>query len=411
MENYPRELLLDVGVPFRLEGKSVFVEAQAYNGLLRWLDNFRSVTLCAPVLPQGHSEISMQWIPVDDLTSDNRLKISPFPWGYDVATHFRHARNVRKTIRTLIAEHRYLCFSNLGWLGAWGRIAAEEAYRSGRPYSIWLDWVLHEMPARVAPNPLKRVWHRVQQSMLRRNSLRDVRRCSLGLFHGRTVFDAYAPLCSNPNIVHDIHLGTADIVSIERMERRLQRHSKTLKIIYVGRVHEMKGPWHWLDVMQRVVQQTSDDGGNPSICAEWIGDGPLLSDLRAAVAARGLDGRVFFNGAEADRQKLLERLRNADLFVFCHLTPESPRCLVEALMSALPIIGFYSAYASDLLGGRNGGMLSPSHDIEALSYAVLDCIQHPQKIAEMAVAARAAGSMFSDVAVFRHRSDLIKEYL
>ena len=80
-------------------------------------------------------------------------------------------------------------------------------------------------------------------------------------------------------------------------------------------------------------------------------------------------------------------------------------------MSGSPIVGFYSAYAADLLDGRAGGILVELNDKDALANAIIDCAQHPAKVARMAVAARVAGLEFSDVAVFRHRSDLIKEYL
>ena len=404
----PGDLLLDVGVPFRIDDGTVLVEAQAHNGLLRWLENFPRITLCAPVLPQGHDEHSMRWTAVDDLLADGRLSVATFPWGYDLKAHLKHAGAVRRRLRELIPRHRYLCFSNLGWLGAWGRIGAEEAYKSGRPYAIWLDWVLHEMPQRLDANPLKRAWHRMQHRMLARTSIRDVRRCSLGLFHGRTVFEAYAALCKTPRVVHDIHLGPGDIISVEALEKRLQRRPGPLRIIYVGRVDEMKGPWHWLDVLQNVITQTR---GGVEIRAEWLGDGALLHDLRAAVSERGLASSISFPGAEMDRSKVLGRLRDADLFLFCHLTPESPRCLIEALMSGLPILGFHSAYAADLLDGRAGGVLTPLNDKAALTRAILDCVEFPARVPEMALSAREAGSLFSDVAVFRHRSDLIKEFL
>lgn len=404
----PEGLLLDVGVPFRIVDGQTFVEAQAYNGLLRWLDNFPCITLCAPVLPAGQDEGSIHWVAIDALLAEGRVAIAPFPWGYDVKSHLKHAGRVRSTLRRLIPQHRYLCFSNLGWLGAWGRIAAEEAYRVNRPYAVWLDWVLHEMPPRDTANLLQRNWHRIQHEMLRRTSIRDVRRCSLGLFHGKTVFDGYSSLCKNPKVVHDIHLSPSDAIPLERLQKRLQRDSTTLQIVYVGRVHEMKGPWHWLDVMQRVIGQPRK---GLEIRATWIGDGPLLEDLRAAVNDRGLAGSVSFPGAEMDRPRLLDRLRDADLFVFCHLTPESPRCLIEALMSGVPMVGFHSAYAADLLNGHAGGILTPLEDNAMLARALLDCVQEPARIAEMALSARTAGAQFSDVAVFRHRSDLIKEFL
>lgn len=401
-------LLLDLGVPFRMVDNRVLIEAQAYNGLRRWLENFDRITVCAPLLPNGQTESSMRWTAAAPLVTEGRLSVMPFPWGYDVAAHVRNVGAVRRALRKLIPEHSYLCFSNLGWLGAWGRVACEEAFRLNRPYAVWLDWVLHEMPSSHESNPLKRIWRRVQREMSKRTSIRDIRRASLGLFHGKTVFDGYAGLCTVPKIVHDVHLGVGDIIPAEHLRKRLERRVSLQKILYVGRVHPMKGPWQWLDTLQRVFSELQS---RTDVHAEWIGDGPLLEDMRNAVVARGLTGRVSFPGAEMDRDKLLAIMRDADLFVFCHLSPESPRCLIEALMSGLPIIGFESAYASDLLDGSGAGQLVPINDTAALSQAVIRCINDPTRTSKMAEAARATGTHFSDVAVFRHRSELIKEFL
>jgi colanic acid/amylovoran biosynthesis glycosyltransferase len=401
-------LLLDLGVPFQMVGNNVQIEAQAYNGLLRWLDNFDRITVCAPLLPNGQTESSMRWTPVAPLLAEGRLRVMPFPWGYDISAHAHNVGAVRRALRTLIPQHRYLCFSNLGWLGAWGRIACEEAYRSDRPYAVWLDWVLHEMPIGQESNPVIRIWRRLQHAMLKKKSLRDIRRASLGLFHGKTVFDGYSSLCKVSRIVHDVHLGVRDIISVEQMKARLERKVSSRKIIYVGRVHPMKGPWEWLDAVQRILSVSRD---RCDVKAVWIGDGPLLEEMREAVEARDLAARVSFPGAEMDRDKLLATMRDADVFVFCHLSPESPRCLIEALMSGLPIFGFESAYASDILNGSSGGELVPLNDTVALSEAVLRCINDPAATRTMSEAARATGTHFSDVAVFRHRSELIKELL
>jgi glycosyltransferase involved in cell wall biosynthesis len=401
-------LLLDVGVPFRVTNGKVYVEAQAHHGIRQWLENFDSLTLCAPVVPEEHVDRSMQWLPTSDLEADGRLSTALLPWGYDVRNHLEHVARVRRVFRELIPRHSHLCFSNLGWLGAWGRIGSEEAYRLRRPYAIWLDWVLHEMPARPESSALKRSWRSVQSAMLKRKTFRDIRRASLGLFNGQTVFDAYATLCKVPRVAHDIHLGVSDIISAAQLERRLARESGPLKIVYVGRVHEMKGPWHWLDAMQII---TSKERAGRAVQATWLGDGPQLAEVQQAVCTRGLSGRVAFPGPEADRQRLLAALRDADLFVFCHLTPESPRCLIEALMSGLPIVGFESAYASELVGERPvGGLFVPRADTGRLADAAIAALSDPQRLRAMSRAAHAAGLGFSDVAVFKHRSDLIKQY-
>jgi glycosyltransferase involved in cell wall biosynthesis len=132
--------------------------------------------------------------------------------------------------------------------------------------------------------------------------------------------------------------------------------------------------------------------------------------LQRETEARGLS-RVSFPGAEKDHKRILQHLKQADLFVFCHLTPESPRCLIEALMSGLPIVGFESAYALDLLEGKPGGRFVPMGADAELADHVLAILGNEQELARMTQAARLAGSEFSDVAAFRRRSDFIKAHL
>jgi colanic acid/amylovoran biosynthesis glycosyltransferase len=386
-------LLLDVGVPFRRRAGELLLESQAHHGVQRWLDYFTRVTLCAPIVPEALVDPSMQWLPAEPLLRDANLAVAPLPWGYDVRCHLRHAATVRRTFRELIPRHDRLCFANIGWLGAWGRIAAEEAFAQQRPFAVWLDWVLQDMPLRPERNAVKRAWRKAERMVLSQLVLRDIRRASLGLFNGRTVFDAYAGLSRNPRLVHDVHLTEADIIPEWQLEAR----------------HDMKGPGHWLDA---VATALGEYRGPRRITATWIGDGPLLEQMRAAVAARGLSEQVSFTGLERDRGRLIATLREADLFLSCHLTPESPRCLIEALMSGLPIAGFSSAYGSDLLGSNvEGGAFVALGDRTALGRELARCLAEPALLRRMSRAAYSAGMEYSDVRVFKHRSDLIRECL
>ena len=402
-------LLLDVGVPFRVIDSRVYLESQAHHGVRCWLDNFDRLTLCAAVIPDHYLDKSMGWTSADDLLREGRFTPVLLPCAYDAPSHFRHVAGVRRKMRALIPGHSHLCFSNHGWLGAWGRIGAEEAQRLGRPYAVWLDWALHDMPIRPTTNPVKRLWRRVQSSANRRHVFRAVQRASLGLFNGRTVYDAYSSSCRVPRVAYDIHLAADQIIAGSQLQDRLLRSSGPLKIIYVGRVHDMKGPKLWVEALEQAFRQLGPD---QKVEASWIGDGPLLTEMRSEVEARGLGNRIRFEGPEMDRARLLARMRDADLFVFCHVTPESPRCLIEALMSGLPIVGFDSAYARDLLGDHGlGGDLVPVRDSPALAAAVVRCLSEPVRRRGMSEAARAAGGRFSDASVFKHRSDLIKQYV
>jgi colanic acid/amylovoran biosynthesis glycosyltransferase len=399
-------LLLDLPVPFRRIDGVLYVDAQAHNGIQRWLDNFRQVTVCAPCVPDELIDPSVSWLPADDLLRRDGFRLHDLPWGYHPFDHLRHRARVRALYRGLIADHEFLCFSNLGWAGAWGSIAAREASRQRRPYAVWLDWVLHEMHPTRSGNQVKGALNAVRDWLETRHALTAIKQAGLGLFHGRTVYDAYAPISRNPHVVHNVHLKRDDVIPRAELRERLERSDATVRIGYVGRVHDMKGPLQWIDAMENLSRQ------HPGrVQAVWLGDGPLLEECRRQVTLRGLDGCVSFPGGERHRPKVLAFLRSLDLFAFCHLTQESPRCLIEALMSGVPLVGYDSAYARDLVAPAGGGDFVPIGDVAGLAARLSALLTDAQARRAVSIAAIASGERFSDDAVFAHRSELIKRHL
>lgn len=404
----PDSLLLELPVPFRRIDGVLHVEAQAHNGIARWLDNFRALTICAPTLPETLLDASSDWRPVDTLEHAGRLSVHVLPWGYHPRDHQRHRREVRDLFRRLIPLNQYLCFSNLGWAGAWGNIAAAQARRAGRPYAVWLDWELHATQHGANENVFMRTLREWRRSLERRSAINAIRHAELGLFHGRTVYDAYRPISRNPHVVHNIHLKRSDLIDEARLQAKLEHRRSPLRIGYVGRVHEMKGPLDWVAAVAEVAR--SDETAD-RIEAVWLGDGPLLEQARAEVRRQGLEHAIRFPGGERDRAKVLEFLRSLDLFVFCHNTPESPRCLIEALMSGVPIVGYDSAFARDLLDDGDGGQFVAIGDVGGLAAVIAELADDASLLRRHALAARQAGTHFSDDAVFSHRSELIRRYL
>jgi colanic acid/amylovoran biosynthesis glycosyltransferase len=402
-------LLLDLPVPFRLYKGAIHVEEQAQQGLIRWLEHFTMVSVCAPLVPERYVSPSMNWVAVDSLRETGRLAIYPLPWGYHPRQHLCAARKVKMLFRDLIPRHQYLHFANLGWFGAWGRIGAKEARRAGRPYAVWMDWVLHEVPnPQREGNLLNRSWHRMDLALIKWGSIHDVKRARLGLFNGQTVYQFYATYSSLPKVVNNIHLNADDILREEALEARLNAVRNRVSILYVGRVAEMKGPRQWLDAIERVIRTASLD--QPRVEAKWYGDGPMIAELRDLVSKRGLSSWIVFPGNVSARREVLDIFRAADLFVFCHLTPESPRCLIEALMSGLPIIGFESPHACNLTAS-GGGATVPLGDVDALAEVVKKYANDKEARNNLSRAALHFGKQFSEQAVFRHRSELIKQFL
>jgi glycosyltransferase involved in cell wall biosynthesis len=401
-------LLLELAVPFHRIGGVLHVEAQAHNGMARWLDNFDRIAICAPRIPESLVDATMDWKPAQDLLDGGRLTLHELPWGYHPRDHLRHRRQVRAIFRRLIPQNTFLCFSNLGWAGAWGNVAADEARRAGRSYAVWLDWELHVVPSSAGAGRLKRVLLDFRQLVERRLSIHAIRHAALGLFHGRTVYDAYAPISRNPHVVHDVHLKKTDVIDDVQLQQRLARNASTIRIGYVGRVHEMKGPIDWIAAIAQLAVRPELTGRLEAI---WLGNGPLLEPARTEVRRLGLEHVISFPGGESDRVKVVSFFRGLDLFVFCHKTPESPRCLLEALMAGVPIIGYWSSFAEDLVSAEGGGDFVPIGDIESLANTIMDKVVNTALRQQLSLAARRSGTQFSDDVVFEHRSALIKKYL
>jgi glycosyltransferase involved in cell wall biosynthesis len=403
-------LLLEIGVPFKRTPGGLLVEAQALNGLRLWAQHFDHVTVCANELPPDRADGStIVWADPTALLAEGRLSFEPLPWGFHPRDHFRYRGEVRRRFEKLVADHHYLCFSSLGSFGAWGNFAAAAAVRQRRPYSLWFDWVLHAMPRAEDANLVRRLKHWVYASITEYHTTKYVRACALGLFHGQTVYEAYAPLCRQPQLVHDVHVHPEDAISDHDLAAKTadQATRTTLKVGYVGRVHPMKAPLQWIDAVAQAVRTL----GPGRVEATWLGDGPLLEMARARVHELGLEQSITFAGFVSDRALLLAFLRAQDVLLFSHITPESPRCLLESLISGTPLVGYESAYARDLVGERGGALLSAMGDPAAVAANLVRLADDRALLSQLTTAAATGRALYNDEAVFAHRSELIKRYL
>lgn len=401
-----KRLLIYAPVPlFRKDGQ-LFVEAQARNGLRLWAENFAHVTVLMPV---EEGEPPTGWQPVDEMVlAQNRIVIEPLPTAYRPDRFLRSYRGVRTRIRDLIDRSDLLSFAIGGLFGDWGSVACLEAHKLGRPYAVWTDRVESQVMLHAADHGSfqkrlrARLYHRPMAALERY----VIRLAEVGLFHGKDTFDFYAPFCKNPVLVHDIHIAKDDHIPAADLAGKIARASDgPLRLAYVGRADTMKGPLDWVEVLERL------DADGVDFHATWLGDGEDLPRMKARVQAAGLSDRVSLPGFSNDRKLVLETLRAAHVFLFCHRTPESPRCLIEALTSGCPIVGYTSAFASDLIAGHHGGRLVRMGDTAGLSAAVAEMARDRGALAGLIGAAAQDGSPFDDVSVFRHRSEVIKAFL
>jgi glycosyltransferase involved in cell wall biosynthesis len=169
----------------------------------------------------------------------------------------------------------------------------------------------------------------------------------------------------------------------------------------------MKAPLQWIEAIAIVAKSI----GSARLKATWLGDGPLLEPARERVRELGLESVIEFRGFVADRGEIIDFLRAQDVFAFCHVTPESPRCLIEALISGLPIVGYDSSYARELVEGRGGALLSGMGDPVALAANLIGLAEEHVALERLTWEAASNRGIYNDEAVFRHRSELIHQYL
>lgn len=402
-------LLLYAPVPLhRRPDGGYLLEDQACNGLRLWAANFAKVIVMSPLAP-GPAPAS--WVPVETIgASLARIEIVALPMAYRPDRFLCALRRTRRVIRNLIARSDVMSFSIGGLFGDWGSVAGLEAARMRRPFAVWTDRVESEVVRRTMHSgPLRRrIKARLTHRLIAWYERHLVRRATVGLFHGRETFETYAPYCANPQVVHNIHVTPADHIAPPALEAKAAaaaRGAEPLRLCYAGRAEAMKGPFDWIAVLERLGR------AGVEFRAEWLGDGPDLEAMRAKVSALGLDGRVALPGFLRDREAVLARLREAELMLFCHKTPESPRCLIEALVSGTPILGYESPFPRDLIAVHGGGLLTPLDDVAALAEAARGLALDRDRLAGLIRRAARDGAPFDDVSVFRHRSEVLRRYL
>lgn len=402
-----QSLLLVLPVCFRKQDGELVFEAQAVNGLRRWSENFARVTVAAPLVETPSSEVQAPMAPL--LEEIDGLEVLLLPSAYTPLPFARQFAGVSRLLAEAIDEHRYLSFAIGGLFGDWGAVACHVAHRKRRPYSVWTDRVESQVVKSLSgQGSLKaRLRASLTHSPMAKLEEYVIRRSALGLFHGADTYEFYKDFSRRPELVHDIHTKPDDLIDAQTLEAKIARQSgeRPLDIIYVGRADPMKGVQDWVDALTATAKAGVD------FRATWYGEGSELEEAKQRIESAGLSDVVRFPGYLRNRGEVLAAIRAADLFVFCHLTKESPRNLIESLISGTPIVGYISDYAADLISKKGGGALTPLGEPEVLADKIIEIAKDSRGRADLIRAAAGDGSEFTDEAVFRHRSDLIKAHL
>ncbi len=364
-------MLLVLHSPFYQADGKLLMDDQAGNGLELWAEHFGSMIIAAPLMPE---EVASQqrvsfWRDTATLKQPDRFEFVTLPWAYRLSAFLKTYAATRKRLAALIPRCDYLQFAFGGLIGDWAGIAALEAAKQGRAYAVHADRVEHQVVRQVSQqgNLKKRLVGRAMSSLMVPFERQIIQPSAVGLWHGQDCYEVYHPLCRNSYVIHDVHTKPEDSISVEALAAKIQSAptDPVLKICYAGRIAAMKAPLDWV----RAIAVARDAGVN--VKAVWFGEGELIQEMKSLIAELNLQEQIELYGLERDRQKLLQRIRESHLMLFTHITPESPRCLIEALTSGTPIVGYHSRYVQELTEHQGGGVFVPVHDWQALGNQII----------------------------------------
>jgi glycosyltransferase involved in cell wall biosynthesis len=157
-------------------------------------------------------------------------------------------------------------------------------------------------------------------------------------------------------------------------------------ILFVGRIHKMKGVFDLLDAFQRIAADV------PDVNLMFIGSGSAESALQQQSQHYGLTNRVQFLGTIKNRY-IAQYMRRATLFVSPAVTTwlwaeQIGMTMIQALGCGVPVVSTTSGSIAEFIKHNETGLLVPEHDPTALAQAMYQLLTDPALHARLSARAR-----------------------
>ncbi|MFQ3592591.1 MAG: glycosyltransferase [Gemmataceae bacterium] len=163
-----------------------------------------------------------------------------------------------------------------------------------------------------------------------------------------------------------------------RYRTRLERYFTNgvcLLIGAAGRLSPEKGFDVLIDAAAEICEQC------PEVGFVLFGDGPCKEALQTQIAYRGLTGCFVLAGHRTDLDKYLPVL---DLFVQSSYTEGLPNVLLEACAAGVPVVATSAGGTPEIIQDEVSGWLVPPGNPNLLAERILEAIESPQRLAEVA---------------------------
>jgi glycosyltransferase involved in cell wall biosynthesis len=211
-------------------------------------------------------------------------------------------------------------------------LAHRAAVRAGVPTVFVQDMdkgvAIRQSGGRLAP---------VHAAVYERMVGRCVRSSRLSLLKGPDLMQKYGALAPGALEILDTSHSRLQVIALDDLEHRLAMRSRTLRLVFAGRLVSRKR----VDLALRFVAAVRR-AGRPVDLAIY-GDGPERDDLAEIAKELGVDDAVEFHGYAAYDELLLE-LRSYDAQILPSPVEDTPRSVFDGYAAGLPLLAAPTSY-------------------------------------------------------------------
>lgn len=136
-------------------------------------------------------------------------------------------------------------------------------------------------------------------------------------------------------------------------------------LVTIGRFSEQKGQLLLIEAMAEVMRRGVD------VSLVMVGDGPLRAPIERAISQAGLGARITLTGW-LDEAGVRREIEQAQALVLPSFAEGLPMVVMEAMISARPVIATWVAGIPELVQDGRTGWLVPAGDAGALADAITD---------------------------------------
>ena len=405
-QNFERSLLLVIPSILQVNDGEVFIDRDFAHNLEAYLDEFETVTVACPV---AHDENIFPATKIlSEVRGKDRARIVLLPQPYREDRYIRKKRATTAILEKEIDRSRYILVSPHAPFD-WSTLAAEICIRKDRKYNMEADANIPELMKflwNTMPGGVNKIRKKIWLTSYVKKYWEVLGKSSLSLLQGEDVFKDYSRIAPNPHSVLNVQITKKERISNLILEQKIDeaKRKETMRIVYAGRAIELKGPMLWLQAMKRLRQQGVD------FQATWFGTGDMFDEMRSFVELNGLQDCCILPG-KVPREDVISAMQKAHAFVFCHMGKESPRCLVEALAAAAPLVGFGTDFSHGLVQEHGGGAFVEPGDTIGLASTIQHFATNRDALTSLISDAAASGSTLDRDKAIAHRIALMKKYL